>query len=241
MNIDPVVVAKNLTHVISGKAIIDNVSLNVYEGEVLTIVGINGSGKTTLIKILSSILKPHFGSIQYIVPTVVGYVPQKLNIDPVFPLSVADFLALNHGKIKYKSLLGLIDISPLLNKPLNILSGGELQKVLIFNSLINRPKLLILDEPTSNMDVYTCNKFYELLNNVNQRYKCSIVIVSHDLSLVMKQTNRVICMNHHICCEGRPCDIQNHAEFQRLFQTKDSQMANISYYQHHHREKEDQT
>jgi zinc transport system ATP-binding protein len=209
--------------------VLRGVDLHVPRGKIVALIGPNGSGKTTLLRCLLGLQKPDAGEIrlfgEHIGPKVlkrVGYVPQRLPLDRSFILSVREFLALRlpgtagwfwHSHRRTDALLrdaleGL-DLEGILGRPLSGLSGGQLQRVLIASSLLTKPELLLLDEPTAGVDRPGEQSFYELITEVHRRHKLTVVLVSHDLSMVYRHASRVYALNGVICCEGTPEEVMS--------------------------------
>lgn len=231
----PVLSVKELSYVLphhhAQKPVLDNVSFDVMSNEINTLIGPNGSGKSTLIKLMMGLLIPTKGSITKKKGLKIGYMPQKLELNPFLPLRVKDFLKL-YGVIDEK-MTTLLKVDRILNHSMHYLSNGEKQRVLFARTLMNSPDLLILDEPTQGVDVSGQNDFYEILLSIKARFNCSIFLVSHDLHCVLSATDHVICLNNHICCYGKPDEVTQHAEYQRLFGAS-LQPAKLVPYQHHH-------
>ena len=212
--------------------ILDKVSLIVMPGEITTIIGPNGSGKTTLAKALIKIIEVDSGLVEIAANTRIGYMPQKITISPYLPITVKRFLCLQKDKIDeihFSSIIKLTNTETLLKKQILKLSGGEMQRVMLAHALISKPNLLVLDEPVQNLDITGQVDFYELLEKIRAENNIAIIMISHDLYMVMKTTDHVLCLNHHICCEGSPQDITIHPEYLKLFTNK-----NIALYSHHH-------
>lgn len=233
--------AHGLTYKRNGKLIIDDVCLALEPGKILTIIGPNGAGKTTLIKILLGILKPTSGYIVRHEDLRVGYVPQRIKLPSTLPLSVQDFVKLtNSGHMHMEQTQSLIDIQPLLHQQLSSLSGGELQRVLLFQALLGQPNLLVLDEPEQGVDVIGQANLYQKIDAARQRLNCAVVLVSHDLHVVMANSDEVLCLNTHVCCAGHPEQVQSDAEFTKLFggymQTDRAKqlLQELAPYRHHH-------
>jgi zinc transport system ATP-binding protein len=225
--------AQNISFEKNGKKILDNVSLNIVEGDFITIIGPNGAGKSSLIKTLMGITKPSSGNIEKKPDIKIGYVPQKFEPEATLPITVKEFLKLVKGasKDEIKAVLKEVDID-YSNKLLHVLSGGELQKVLLARALLHKPDLLILDEPAQNLDIGNQLKFYKLLERVYKDRKCSVLMISHDLHMVMATSQKVVCLFHHVCCSGTPQVVTQDPEFIKIF---GADMANMmGYYQHHH-------
>lgn len=226
---------QEITVYFSSKKILNTISFNILEQEVVTIIGPNGAGKTTLLKVVLGLLKPQQGKVIKNNILKIGYVPQKLNFDQTLPLQVKDFLFI-HRKITLKAIqetLQQVGGLYLLEKPFYGLSGGEKQRVMLARALLNNPNLLVLDEPTQGIDLSGQVELYRLLKNLKQKQKIALLLVSHDLNFVMAATDKVICLNQHICCMGHPESIKQHPEYMKLFPYTDQ----ISVYMHNHNHK----
>lgn len=207
----------NLT--LDKKSLLESVNLQLNAGEIMTIVGPNGAGKTTLLRVALGLQKPTSGKVKIADGITVGYVPQKLHIDPTFPITVKRFLALavcvEHCDVK--RLLKDVGAEHVIDSPLQNLSGGELQRVLMARALMREPDILVLDEPVQGVDVHGQVELYELISRVRTERNCAILMVSHDLHLVMSSTDRVLCLNRHICCTGTPEVVVNDPAYTELF------------------------
>ncbi len=227
------ITANNISFERNDKSILDNVSVTIGDNDFVTIVGPNGAGKSTLIKILMGIVKPDSGDIKRKENLKTGYVPQKFIAEPTLPISVKEFLKLNNkvSTEQVSEIMHSVDIDyP--RRLLHQLSGGEMQKVLLARALLNSPDLLILDEPAQNLDIGNQLKFYKLLEKIYNEKKCSILMISHDLHLVMATSKQVICLFHHVCCSGAPQIVIKDPEFIKIF---GADMGNMmAYYQHQH-------
>ncbi len=227
--------AKNIDVVKNKHTILSDISLTIKEHDFITIIGPNGAGKSMLLKCLMGFYKPTAGIIDKKNTLKIGYVPQKLHCDATLPISVEVFMRLGKKHIVPMELYNIIEetnIASLLDKHLHILSGGQLQRVLLARSLIHNPHLLILDEPAQNLDIAGQLAFYKLLNSIYERRHISILMVSHDLHMVMASSKQVICLYHHICCTGTPNMITKDPEFIALFGKDMAEMMAI--YQHNH-------
>ena len=214
--------------------ILDDIDIAVGEGEIVTIVGPNGSGKTTLLRLLIGALTPSTGDIQTTPALRIGYTPQRLTLDRTLPLTVSSFLSLG-GKASSSAraeALTSVHLPGFEKAEMTDLSSGELQRVLLARALLRRPNLLVLDEPTQGLDQPGEAAFYRLIEDVRNRTSCAVLMVSHDLHVVMSASDRVICMNGHICCQGTPTLVRDHPEYQKLF-GKGTDGA-LALYRHEH-------
>lgn len=226
----------DLSFRIDNKIILEDVHLTVNRDEIVTIIGPNGAGKSTLLKIILNLIPKSEGSVKLAPDLIIGYMPQKLHIEPTFPLSVAAFLSLVGGKKPEKEWLleisKLLGIEKLLKSPIQTISGGEFQRVLLARALLRHPDLLILDEPAAGIDILGQENFYSLIGTIRQKFHCGILMVSHDLHLVMAETDTVICLNKHVCCLGHPETVTRHPEFLNLFGLQDPK--SMAFYTHKH-------
>ena len=223
---------------------LQDISLKIHSGEIVTLIGPNGAGKSTLLKILLGLIKPTQGQVQRKKGLQLGFMPQKIQVDPTLPLTVRKFLELglkkqptwtfskpsNHTTMLEKTTKEL-DISHLLNHPIQKVSGGEMQRILLARALIREPELLVLDEPVQGVDLQGQTEIYDYINQVRHEHHCGILMVSHDLHVVMRHTDEVLCLNQHICCSGHPGVIRKDSEFKALFGELSESFA---VYEHHH-------
>ncbi len=221
----------NLSH--DKKSILHDVSLELQAGKILTIIGPNGAGKSTLIRILLGLQKPDSGAVWLKSKLNIGYVPQKISINDLMPLSVERFISLaKNVPDNILTVLKEIDIEHLAKHDIQALSGGEFQRVLLARALLKKPELLILDEPAQGVDVLGQAELYEKISQLKDQYGFGVLMISHDLHLVMQKTDQVLCLNQHICCSGQPDDVSNHPEYQRLFGNLPAE--GLAVYTHHH-------
>lgn len=214
---------------IDDRDILKIVDFSIYPKEIVTLIGPNGAGKSTLIKVILGIVKPNSGKIQSHKNLTLAYVPQKFNPSHSLPLRVKDLLLLEKCDAAVKAeIIRDTGIAKLQSSKVQQLSGGERQRVLLARALLRQPDLLVLDEPMQGLDIQSEAELYDYVRSLPERYNCSILIVSHDLQWVMQGTQRVVCLNKHICCSGLPESIQQHPEYQAIFGT------NRVLYQHHH-------
>jgi len=217
-----------------GKSVLDNVSFDLKQGEFITLIGPNGAGKSSLIKVLLGLIKSDSGDIKRSSNIRLGYTPQTFSPNPFIPISVSGFLNLNQKVVQsflHETAL-LTGIEGLLDSPLKSLSGGELQRVLLARALLNKPNVLILDEPAQNLDVNGQMHLYKLIQDIHQQQGCAVLMVSHDLHRVMKESTQVLCLYHHICCMGQPETIIKDSQFNDLFADQMDEL--MATYEHHH-------
>lgn len=216
----------------SGHTVLENIHLRVGRGEIVTLVGPNGSGKTSLLRVLMGALQPIRGKVIRSPQLEVGYVPQRLNLEIMLPMTVERFM---HLPVKQPSnsvyeALEKTGAASLINRQVMRLSGGQFQRVLMARALLREPNLLLLDEATQGLDQAGIADFYSLLATLRKEIGCSVLMVSHDLNVVMRQTDRVICLNKHICCQGRPDHVSASPEYRQLFGSGE---AHLALYHHH--------
>ena len=214
--------------------VLHDVSLALRPAEIVTILGPNGSGKSTLLRALLGIVAPTHGQVVRAPDLRIGYVPQRLAIDRIMPMTVRRFLSLplRVSDRDAQSALTRVGLEPLGAQQMAGLSGGQFQRVLLARALLSRPHLLILDEPTQGLDQPGEAAFYRLIAEVRQQTGAAVLMVSHDLHVVMAASDRVICLNHHICCEGTPRVVSNAPEYRALFGL--GTQGALALYQHAH-------
>lgn len=226
--------ARDLTVRLGGTLILDRVSLLVQPGEIITIVGPNGSGKSTLLRTLIGAVPIAGGTVTRAPGLRLGYVPQRLHVDPTLPLTVRRFLSLPRpaSDAAVADALARAGVEGLALRQLGALSGGQLQRVLLARALLNHPQLLMLDEPTQGLDQPASAAFYRAIEDARRDIGCAVLMVSHDLHVVMSASDRVVCLNTHICCEGRPEVVAGAPAYRALF--GDGTMGTLALYRHHH-------
>jgi zinc transport system ATP-binding protein len=216
------------------RRVLDQISFNVHRKEILTIIGPNGAGKSCLLKIILGLYKPTRGVCQRPASLKIGYMPQKLAIDPSLPLSVERFLTLankgNTGPVDH--VLGRVGARSLRHAAVQSLSGGEFQRVLLARALLRQPDLLVLDEPAQGVDLQGQQALYHLLAQLRDEQGFAILMVSHDLHFVMAQTDQVLCLNQHVCCSGTADLVSKHPEYLSLF--NNGNVEDIAIYTHNH-------
>jgi len=215
----PLITAKNIEIRHGATRAVFGVSLALEPGEIVTIVGPNGSGKSTLLRAIIGAAPLYSGTITRAHNLRLGYVPQTMHVDTALPLSVARFLNLPRRTplAKRRAALARTGVEALENRQLSALSGGQLQRVLLARAILNDPQILVLDEPTQGLDQPASATFYRLIENLRDDLGCGVLMVSHELHVVMSATDRVICLNGHICCEGTPAVVTAAPAYRELF------------------------
>lgn len=209
------------------------VSLELYAGEIVTLIGPNGAGKTTLVKTILGLIRPTAGTVNRAPGINIGYMPQRLHIDSTLPLTVFRFLLLTGEKKRaIDEVMRQVNIIDLKEKPIQRVSGGELQRILLARAILRKPALLVLDEPAQGVDVTGQNELYRLIRLLRDDLGCGILMISHDLHLVMAATDHVLCLNGHICCSGHPDDVSCDPAFLELFDYTPAE--SLAVYHHHH-------
>ena len=225
---------QNLCVGYGNKEVLRNVNLSLNKKEIVTIVGPNGSGKTTLFKSIIGSTPISSGKVLIRPNLKIGYVPQVLNIDRSLPLTVERFLSLENRRHKREALSAqqVLDSNDLLFKQMSTLSAGQLQRVLLARALVNKPDVLLLDEATRGLDQPGSAAFYKKIEEIRNTTGCAILMISHDLHVVMSASNRVICLNGHICCQGEPQSVASSPEYKAMFGSNVD--GTLALYQHNH-------
>ncbi len=229
------ITAKNISVFRDGRSVLRDVSVTIGHGDFITIIGPNGAGKSMLLKCLMGFYQPDKGEVSQSSDLRIGYVPQRLVADQSVPISVRRFLKLrkkSDGEILEK-IVQETEIARILDQPLAVLSGGELQRVLLARALLDQPTLLVLDEPAQNLDITGQLAFYRLIEKIYRENEISILMVSHDLHLVMSATKNVLCLSGEVCCYGEPSSVAQDPAFITLFGEDMAKMM-ASYHHHDH-------
>lgn len=228
------IAAENLSVRYGAKTVLSHVSIAVEPGEIVTIVGPNGSGKTSLLRAVIGAVDPATGSIAKKDGLRIGYVPQRLHVDPTLPMTVERFMQLTDkvGRKACAEALMQAGVPDLLKRQMSQLSGGQFQRVLLARALINRPEILLLDEATQGLDQRGSAAFYRQIEMVCRGTGCAVLMISHDLHVVMSASDRVICLNGHVCCEGSPAVVASAPEYRALFGTGTG--GALALYRHDH-------
>lgn len=218
----------------AGRWLIDGVDIAVRAGEIVTVIGPNGGGKTTLLRTLLGLVAPDRGRVTRKGGLKLGYVPQKLQIDWTLPLSVSRLMTLTERAPRQAVAAALAEtgVEHLAGRAVQTLSGGEFQRVLLARALLRDPDILFLDEPVQGVDFSGEVALYELIGAIRRRRGCGILLVSHDLHVVMAATDRVLCLNGHVCCAGQPREVTRHPAYLDLFGPRAAGV--VAVYHHHH-------
>ena len=218
----------------SKKWLVRGVSMTVEAGEIVTLIGPNGSGKSTTAKLALGVLSADEGHISRKDGLCVSYVPQKLKLSPHLPLTVTRFLRLTSRPDRKAINLALkaTGTDHLADEQMGSLSGGEFQRVLLARAIFSSPELLVLDEPVQGVDFKGEQALYKLIEDIRNQLNCGILLISHDLHVVMSTTDRVICLNGHVCCSGTPATVSSSNEFKSLFGHRAS--SGLAIYEHKH-------
>ena len=234
---EPLIRARGIEIHFAERKTLDDVDVEVFPGEVVTLIGPNGAGKSTLIRVMLGLLKPERGSVSRKEGISIGYLPQRLSVDPTLPLTVRSLLCLPrpHPPARLQEVLSEVKVAYAIDRPLQVLSGGELQRVLLARALLRDPDLLVLDEPLQSVDFAGQIALFELIRQVRDRRGCGVLMVSHDLHVVMANTDRVLCLNRHVCCSGVPEAVGRHPEYLALFGPRGAEALAIYVHDHDHR------
>lgn len=243
MDSNTLIQARDIGIQLGGRQVLKNVDLTLRKGELLTLIGPNGAGKTTLVRIVLGLMTAQQGSLLRAAGLRIGYMPQKVFVEPTLPLTVKRFIELggaatgSKNALSAESALAEVNVAHLLNQQVSALSGGEMQRVLLARALSQSPGMLVLDEPAQGVDISGQLELYELINNIRKTHNCGVLMVSHDLHLVMAATDQVICLNQHICCHGKPEQVSTDPAYLALFGRK--QAETLAVYTHHHNHSHD--
>lgn len=232
---EALVAIENLTVRFDDRPVVDRVSLALHRGDIITIIGPNGAGKTTLIKAVLGIQAATSGRIQRARGLVIGYVPQHLSLESTLPLSVQRFMLLSGQPLAAcVAALERTGVSHLLKASVHHLSGGEQQRLLLARALARKPDLLVLDEPAQGVDINGQAALYDLIRQLRDELNCGVFMISHDLHLVMAATDKVICLNQHVCCSGHPADISHDPAFIETFGRPVAESLAVYHHNHNH-------
>ncbi len=222
-----------------GAAVLDGVDFAIAPGEIVTLVGPNGSGKSTFLRALLGGVRPDGGRVRRAPGLRIGYVPQRLVLDATLPMTVARFLSLpgRIGREAGRAALDRAGVPGIERRQMADLSGGQFQRVLLARAILADPQILILDEATAGLDQPGAAAFYRRIEEVRAETGCAVLMVSHDLHVVMSASDRVVCLNGHVCCEGTPEVVAEAPVYRALF--GEGTQGALALYRHHHDHRHD--
>jgi zinc transport system ATP-binding protein len=233
---DVLVSVDGLGIVRAGRWLVRDVDLQVRRGEIVTLIGPNGSGKSTVAKAAIGVHAPDAGSVARMPSLRIGYVPQRLAVDATLPMTVERLLTLT-GPLtaaERRDALARVGIAHLARAAVQQLSGGEFQRALLARAIARRPHLLVLDEPVQGVDFTGEVALYDLITRIRDETGCGILLISHDLHVVMAQTDTVVCLNGHVCCRGTPQSVSRNPEYLALFGARAADTLAIYAHRHDH-------
>jgi zinc transport system ATP-binding protein len=220
-----------------GRVLLEGIDLDIAPGEIVTIIGPNGAGKSTLVRAILGLIWPTRGSVRRRPDLVVGYAPQRFDVDRAMPMTVERFLRLGGpaDDARIGAALAEVGAQRVAGQQISSLSGGELQRVVLARALLRRPQLLVLDEPVRGVDYAGEAELYELIGTLRDRHGLGVLLVSHDLHVVMARSDRVVCINRHVCCSGVPRTVARDPEYVRLFGAEAARAFAVYHHEHDHR------
>lgn len=234
---NPALKIENLTVELDGHIVLEDISFITDAGSVTAVIGPNGAGKSVLLKCILKLLPKKTGTVEIMginhnnyhrIAPLVSYIPQYINIDHSFPLTVSGLFSLkstspigmsNKEKQRMLDLLDKTNTAHLLNKRLSVLSGGQLQRIILAYSLMDSPKILLLDEPAAGIDVEGQDTIYTLLSRIQKEEKLAMILVSHELQIVMNYATQVLCLNKKLMCTGTPRKVLTNETLQHMYGT----------------------
>lgn len=218
------------------RKVLENITLRVDAGKIVTLIGPNGAGKTTLVRIALRLVSPDSGTVTHRAGLRIGYMPQSMQVEPTLPITVVRFLRLAEEleSSEVDLTLAQLGIQHLKNHQMAAISGGEMQRVLFARALLRKPQLLVLDEPAQGVDLAGQAELYQLISNISKRSNCGVLMISHDLHLVMSSTDEVVCLNHHVCCHGKPEQVSNDPAYLDLFGATTARALAVYTHDHNH-------
>ncbi|MBF0248129.1 MAG: zinc ABC transporter ATP-binding protein ZnuC [Alphaproteobacteria bacterium] len=231
---EPLLLAEGVEVAFGGNIVLRGADAVVRPREIVTLIGPNGAGKTTLVRAMLGLVKPGKGRVQRRPGLRIGYMPQRLHIDPSLPMTVRRFLELG-GRARpgaVDAILGEVGAGHVLSSPMQGLSGGEMQRVMLARALLREPDLLVLDEPVQGVDISGQAELYRLIQDIRATRGVGVLMVSHDLHVVMAKTDHVVCLNRHVCCAGHPRSVSRDPQFVALFGAEVA--STLAVYAHHH-------
>lgn len=218
----------------TSEVVLAGVDFRIGAGEIVTVVGPNGSGKSSLVRALLGHVALASGQVTRRAGLSIGYVPQRVQLDSAIPMTVRRFLSLPRRirDDEAAAALSRTGVSGLERRQLAQLSGGQFQRVLLARALLHKPDLLVLDEPTQGLDQPGIVAFYRLIEDIRQETRAAVLMVSHDLLVVMRASDRVVCLNGHVCCEGTPEHVSAAPAYRAMFGA--GAQGTLALYRHHH-------
>ena len=234
---DALISARGLTLARQGRTLLEAIDFDIRAGEIVTVIGPNGAGKTTLVRVLLGLIAADRGEIQRRAGLKLGYAPQQFDIDRAIPMTVERFLLLGgrHGDEAIARALEEVGAVRVRDQQVASLSGGELQRVVLARALLRDPQLLVLDEPVRGVDYAGEAELYDLIGRLRDRHGLGVLLISHDLHIVMARSDRVVCINRHVCCSGVPQSVARDPEYTRLFGPEAARAVAIYHHEHDHR------
>lgn len=229
--------ARGLELSFSGRPVLSDIDFDIHAREIVTVIGPNGAGKSTLVRALLGLVRLDGGSVRRRKDTRIGYVPQRLDIDPAIPMTVERFLSLGE-RVTRDAIAGALQevgAGHTAARQVGRLSGGELQRVVLARALLRAPNLLVLDEPVRGVDYTGEAELYNLFTRLRDTRGLGVLLVSHDLHVVLASSDRVVCLNQHICCSGVPETVAQHPEYVRLFGAEAARSFGLYHHHHDHR------
>lgn len=228
----------HLTVTLGGRRVVDDVSFSVEEGQTVAIIGPNGAGKSVLLKTIVRLIPKTSGSVRIFgrpheeyatIAPIISYVPQALTIEKNFPLTVDELFSLKRRATpeRREKVLRLVGASNLRAQRLGTLSGGQLQRVFLAFALVDAPKILFLDEPSSGIDLGAEETIYNLIRRVSQEEKMTVILVSHDIDIVAGFAQSVLCLNRQLLCSGPPASVLTEETLRRAYG------PHVGLYTHH--------
>ena len=234
---DALISARGLTVRRQRRLLLEAIDFDIRAGEIVTVIGPNGAGKTTLVRSLIGLVKPDGGEIRRQPGLRLGYAPQQLDFDRTIPMTVERFLRLGgeHTSDRISHALDEVGAARVRGQQIASLSGGELQRVVLARALLREPHLLVLDEPVRGVDYAGEAELYDLIGRLRDDHGLGVLLVSHDLHIVMARSDRVVCINRHVCCSGVPQSVARDPEYARLFGPDAARAVAIYTHAHDHR------
>lgn len=216
----PIIEFRDVSKSYGKRVVIDNVAFKIEPASITTLIGPNGAGKTTIARLMLGIEQPSLGTVMRSTEQS-AYIPQKIGLNSSLPMDVRSLVKYLTGSevADIPKINEFAQLSALAGRQVASLSGGQLQRVLLAASMLSNPNLIVLDEPTQGLDITGQQEFYLLLEEIRKSFGVAIFMISHDLHAVMKNSDQVLCLNHHICCEGKP---------------EGATKSQIGLYKHHH-------